>query len=96
MTPSLGDFDQSTKLLVVRAGFNLKFYFNFLQMPFFIGSRMNRRSSERYFPHACRNSERHQDASAQRAEERRYRIGRRRILTGQPPSKRAVRHFGIE
>ena len=81
MASALGDFDQSMKLLVIRVGFNLKFYFNFPQMPFFIGPHMNRRPAELDFAHARGHSQRHQQASAQRAEERRHRIERRRILS---------------
>jgi len=49
---ALGDFDQSTKLIFIRAGLNLKFYFNFLQMSFFIGPRMNGRPPQLDFAHA--------------------------------------------
>ena len=69
MASALRDFDQSAKLFVVRTGFNLKFYFNFLYMPFFIGPRTYRRSPKLDFAHARSDSERHQQASAERAEE---------------------------
>ena len=96
MASALGDFDQSTKLLIVGAGFNLKFYFNFLQMPFFVGPRMHRRSAKLDFAHARSHSERHEQTSTKRTEERRHRIRRRRIFSRQPPSQPAVLHFGVE
>ena len=96
MASALRDFDQSMKLLVVRAGFNLKFYFNFVDMTFFVGSRTYRRSAKLDFAHARSHLERHQQASAERAEERRYRIRRSAIFARQPPSQLAVLHFGVE
>jgi hypothetical protein len=96
MASPLGNFDQSMKLLVVGVGFNLKFYFNFRDMPFFVGPRMNRRPSKLDFAHARSDSERHQQTSAQCAEERRHRIGRGGIFSRQPPSQLAVLHLGVE
>ena len=52
MASALGDFDQSMQLIVTRAGFNLKFYFNFFQVPFFVGRRMHRRPPDLDFAHA--------------------------------------------
>ena len=96
MASALGDFDQSMKLIVTGARFNLKFYFNFFQMPFFVGRRVNRRPPDLDFAHARSDSERHQQASAKRAQKRRHRIRRRRIFSRQPPSQRAVFDFGVE
>ena len=96
MASALRDFDQSMKLFVVRTGINLKFYFNFLDMPFFIGPRTYRHSAKLDFAHARSHSERHQQASAERTEERRHRIRRPAIVARQPPSQRAVLHFGVE
>ena len=78
---ALGDFDQSMKLIVAGARFNLKFYFNFLDMPFFIGPRTYRHSAKLDFAHARSHSKRHQQASTERTEERRNRIRRRLIVT---------------
>jgi hypothetical protein len=96
MASALGNFDQSMKLFVVGAGFNLKFYFNFLHMPFFVGASMHRRSAEMDFAHARSDSERHQQTSTKRAKERRHRIGRSRIFARQPPPQRIVLHLGAE
>ena len=60
MASALGDFDQPMELVVGRARFNLKFYFNFFHVAFFVGLRMNRRSAEINFTHARSDSERHQ------------------------------------
>ena len=46
MASALRDFDQSMKLIVAGAGFNLKFYFNFFHMPFFVGPRTYRRRAQ--------------------------------------------------
>ena len=43
MTAALGDFDQPMQLVVFEVGLNLKFYFNFFDVPFFIGSCAYRR-----------------------------------------------------
>src|ERR1700685_3834853 len=96
MASALGGFDQSMKLIVAGAGFNLKFYFNFLDVAFFIGAGMHRRSAEINFAHARSDPERHQQTSTERANERRHRIGRRAIFTRQPPSQRAILHVGVE
>ena len=90
MASTLGDFDEPMKLVVGRVGFNLKFHFNFLHVSFFVGLRMNRRSPEIDFTHARSDSERHQQASTERAEERRDRIRRGGGVTRQPPSEVAV------
>ena len=96
MASALRDFDQSMKLIVVGAGFNLKFYFNFFDMPFFIGPRTYRRSAKLDFTHARSHSERHQQTSTERAEERRHWIRCSAIFARQPPSQLAVLHFGVE
>ena len=90
MASTLGDFDQPLKLVVGRGGFNLKFHFNFLHVAFFVGLRMNRRSPEIDFAHARSDSERHQQASTERAEKRRDGIRRGVVVTRQAPSKAAV------
>jgi len=57
MASTLGDFDQSMKLIVAGARFNLKFYFNFFDMPFFIGPRTYQHSAKLDFAHARSHSE---------------------------------------
>jgi hypothetical protein len=96
MASTLGDFDQSMKLIVAGVRLNLKFYFNFLQMSFFIARRMNRRPPKLNFAHARSNSQRHQQTSAQRAQKRRHRIRCGRIVSRQMPSQRPILHFGVE
>ena len=96
MTSALGDFDQSMQLLVIGAGFNLKFYFNFFQVSFFVGARMHPRPPQLHFAHARSHSERYQQASAQRTKERRNGIGRRTIFSRQPPSQRTVLHLSVQ
>ena len=96
MASALCDFDQSMHLLVIGTGFNLKFYFNFFQMPFFVGARMHRRPPQLHFAHARSHSKRHQQASAERTQKRRNRIGRRIILSRQPPSQHAVLHLSVQ
>jgi len=46
MTSALCNFDQPMQLVVAGARFNLKFYLNFSEMPFFIGARGNRRLAD--------------------------------------------------
>lgn len=90
MASTLGDFDQPMKLAVRRARLNLKFHFNFLHVPFFVGLRTNRRSPEIHFAHARSDSERHQQASTERAEEGRNGIRRGVVVTRHLPSEVTV------
>jgi hypothetical protein len=57
---------------------------------FFVGLRMHRRSPEIDFAHARSDSERHEQASAERAEERRDGIRRGVVVTRQLPSELTV------
>src|SRR5215472_6755973 len=91
---ALGHFDQALKLFVVGVRFNLKFYFNFSDVPFLVRPRMHRRPSNVDLAYLRGDSQRHQQASAKRAEERRHRIRPRRIVARQPPTQRAVPRFG--
>jgi hypothetical protein len=96
MASTLGDFDQAMKLVVGRARFNLKFYFNFFHVAFFVGLHMHPRSPEIDFAHARSDSERHQQASAERAEERRDGIRRGGVVTRQLPSEVTVLDLDVK
>ena len=96
MASALGNFDQPLQLLGVDARFNLKFYINCFDVPFFIRVRAYRRAPERDFARPRRHPQRHQQAPAERAQERRHRIGRDIVLGGKRPSERSVLDRGLQ
>ena len=94
VTPALGNLDQPMKLLVIGVRFNLKFYFNFLDVPLFVGSRSDRRSPKLDLANLRRHPERHEQASTERAKEGRHWIRRDAVVTRQPPAQITVFDLG--